>query len=323
MKATLIYNPHAGFGSWHETMHKVAKVWQGYGWDVVLRPTDHAGHATELARAAADRGQGLVIAAGGDGTLNEVANGLVHSETAMALLPVGTGNSFARELGLLPPNLLEPHNILESSHLLAQGYRVQADVGRLDNGRYWLLWVGTGADGYVIEQVEPRSKLFKRLGRGGYAAKALFFLPGFAGVRASVTVDGESLSDDYLLINISNCRLFGGGEFLLNAHGVMDDGLFEVWLFKGREWPTLQLMRYILDVSLENHLNNPNVEMRRGRSITIHTQPVTGFHADGEPIGRTPFSTTVEPRALRLLIPHTADASLFAAREERMVNREL
>lgn len=292
-------------------MRKVAEVWKAAGWQTTLRPTEYAGHATILAREAAEAGHELVIAAGGDGTLNEVANGLVHTQTAVATLPVGTGNSFARELGLPSPTLLEPGNIFDASRLLIRGDIYQMDVGRLDNGRYWLLWVGTGVDGYVVEQIEPRSKLFKRLGRGGYAAKALLFLPGFTGIEGVVTIDDQPLAADFLVINISNCRLFGGGEFVLNAHGVLDDGLFEVWLFRGSDWPTLRLMRYILEMSLENHQEDPKVVMVRGRRISVTAEPSTGFHADGEPLGRTPFSCTIEPRALRILIPPSAPPGLF------------
>ena len=85
-----------------------SRIWQTLGWDVQVKPTEHAGHATELAQAAADAQHGLVFAAGGDGTLNEVANGLVHSETVLAPLPVGTANSFAKELCLPRPNFLRP-----------------------------------------------------------------------------------------------------------------------------------------------------------------------------------------------------------------------
>jgi diacylglycerol kinase (ATP) len=311
MRATLIYNPHAGFGSWQETMSKVAEVWQAADWHVTLRPTEYAGHATLLAQQAAEAGHHLVIAAGGDGTLNEVANGLVHTPTAVALLPVGTGNSFARELGLTSPNLLEPHKLFEAAQQLLLGKGYQMDVGQLDSGRYWLLWVGTGADGYVIEQIEPRSKLFKRLGRGGYAAKGLLFLPGFTGMQGTITIDEKSYTGDFLLINISNCRLFGGGEFVLNAEGVLDDGQFEVWIFRGSEWPTLRLMRYILEMSLENHADDPKVERVFGRSIRITAEPPIGFHADGEPLGRTPLATVIHPRALRLVVPPSAPADLF------------
>lgn len=309
---TLIYNPHAGFGSWPETMQRIANLWNENGWDITLQPTQRPKHATELAQQAAALGHQLVLSAGGDGTLNETANGLAYTNTALGMLPVGTGNSFAREIGLPTPNILDPNKLLEAADLLLKGRIQRMDLGSTQKGRYWLLWTGAGADGHVIEHIEPRNKLFKRIGRAGYAAKALFFLPTFQGIKARVTIDDRpSITDDFLLITISNCRLFGGGEFKLNPNGVLDDGLFEVFLFRGGDWPTLELMRYILEVGLENHVNNRNVDMIRGRKIIITALPPTAYHVDAEPSGQTPLTCHMHRQALRLLVPPTAPEGLF------------
>jgi diacylglycerol kinase (ATP) len=98
-RIALIYNPNAGKLQSRAVAADVAAFWRKSGWEVSLQPTAHAGHAVGLARAAADDGYGLVLVMGGDGTISDVANGLVHSETALAMLPTGTANSFAKELG--------------------------------------------------------------------------------------------------------------------------------------------------------------------------------------------------------------------------------
>jgi diacylglycerol kinase (ATP) len=322
--ATLIYNPHAGRVTLHEQMRKVANFWLGRGWQVDLQPTRAAGHATQLARHAAAHGHEMVLAAGGDGTLNEVANGLVGSNTVMAPLPVGTANSFAKELGLPRPPLLDlldlrDDRLLVTAEKLAHGRVQRMDVGQTtgNNGRYWLLWVGAGFDGYVVQQIEPRSKNFKRLGVAGYAAKGLFFLPGFKSIRALITIDEElTLQDDYLLINISNCRLFGGGEFMLNAQGVLDDGWMEVWLFREKGWQWSDMLHYLLEVSFANHAANPNIEMIPAQRITVQTDRPMPYHLDAEPAGQTPFSVVVQPQALRLLVPPSAPPDLFSLPSE-------
>lgn len=312
--ATLIYNPHAGRVTVHDQMRRVANFWLGRGWQVDLQPTRYPNHATVLAREAAAQGHEMVLAAGGDGTLNEVANGLVHTETIMAPLPVGTANSFARELGLPRPALLDltDDRLLVTSEKLAHGRVQRMDVGQMNHGRYWLLWVGAGVDGYVVQQIEPRSKIFKRLGVAGYAAKGLLFLPGFKSMRAVVTVDDLTLQDDFLLINISNCRLFGGGEFTLNAHGVLDDGLLEIWLFREKGWQWSDMLHYLLEMTFENHASNPNIEMIRGQTVTVKTERAMPYHIDAEPAGDTPFTLSVQPQALRLLVPPSAPSDLFA-----------
>jgi YegS/Rv2252/BmrU family lipid kinase len=314
-RAKLIYNPIAGFWDWGSVVQRVAKFWEQQGWDIVVEATTQPEHATELARAAANDGCGLVLAAGGDGTLNEVINGLVHSETVLATLPVGTSNSFARELGLPRPNLLNPQWLLDVSASLVRGRVQRVDIGENHSGRHWMLWASTGFDGYVVSHIEPRPRWFKRLGPAGYFAKALSIVPRFTGIHAVVSVDGRTFDGDFLLVNVSNCRTFAGGEVRLNSDGVLDDGAFEIWLFRGRHWP--ELLGYAVDVTLENHFRNPQVENIRGRHVTVESDPSMDYHLDGEPVGLTPFACELEPLALRLLVPEAAPLDLFSVPGEQ------
>jgi len=308
----LIYNPHAGYGSWQPWVTKLTRLWRRWGWTVTVKATAYPGHATELARAAVLANTGLVIAAGGDGTLHEVANGLVNSETVLAVLPLGTANSFVRELGGSSPNLLRPQSLFQMTEALMHGRIQTVDMGLCSNGRYWLLWASTGADGYLVNRIEPRSKLFKRFGPLGYAAKALRHLPECTGQVASVTIDGETIEDEFLLINMSNCRFYAGGELRLNAQAVLDDGLFEAWLLRGRHWP--DLLKFTLEVGLKNHHDDPNVIFRRCRRVTVNTCKPIPFHLDAEPSGTTPFWCEIQPACLRILAPATAPTDLFHRR---------
>lgn len=313
-RATLIYNPVAGFWDWGAVIAKVAHFWSRRGWTVEVAPTRYTGHATELARAAAAAGEPMVLTAGGDGTLNEVANGLVHTATILAPLPVGTANSFAKELGLPRPNILHPDYLLEVSQALTRG-RVQAmDVGCVEDAagnpqRHWLLWASTGIDGFVVKQIEPRPRWFKYLGPTGYLTRALFFLPSFEGMHATVTVDDQVRKGEYLLINASNCRMWLGGELQLNRRAVLDDGLCEVWLFRGKHWP--RLLSYGLEITRKEHIRNPDVTVLRGQRIHIQTTTPMPYHLDGEPAADTPLRLRVQPRALRLLVPDSTPDGLF------------
>jgi YegS/Rv2252/BmrU family lipid kinase len=313
-RATLIYNPVAGFWDWSAVVHKVAKFWAAQGWAIELTPTEYVGHATELARCAAAAGDPLVFGAGGDGTLNEIANGLVGSDTILAPLPVGTANSFAKELGLPRPNVLYPDYLLEVSQALARGRVQTIDVGQVINpdgtpGRYWLLWASTGIDGFVVQQIEPRPRWFKYLGPAGYVARALTFLPQFQGVHGTVTVDGETVEDEFLMINVSNCRMWLGGELRLNRRAVLDDGVYEIWLFRGRHWP--KALTYGLEITREEHITNPEVTVMIGTEVSISTTPSMHYHLDGEPTSSTPLTTVLRPAALRMLAPDTTPAGLF------------
>ncbi len=303
---TLIYNPNAGLGNSKAIIAEVAAFWRRFDWDVTMQPTQYAGHARKLARAAAESGCGIVLAAGGDGTVSDVVNGIAHSETVLAVLPVGTANSFAKELGMLRPNALDPDRLLSASAALMRGNVQRMDVMRCDDGRYWLLWAGVGVDGNVVNYTEPRPPIFKRMGLPGYVVQAAPHVLGFEGVNGRVTVDEQTFEGDFVLINASNCRLFIGSLLHLNPQGVLDDGEIEVWLFEGRG--LLTLAQHMLNISLEQHHGAPGVRYLRGRSFAVETTRPAPYQLDGEPAGSTPFACQMEQHAVRILTPNTATA---------------
>jgi YegS/Rv2252/BmrU family lipid kinase len=281
---------------------------------VEVRPTEAAGHATALAREAAAAGREMVLAAGGDGTLGEVTNGLAGSQTIMAPLPTGTANSFAKELLMPRPGLLQKHRLLDAVDALAAGKVQGMDLGYTpgvggEDGRYWLLWAGVGADGYLVEQLEPRPKWSKLAGPLGYMVQGLFVLPQVPSFQATVTVDEQQFAGEYLLILVSNARRYVGGMVELSPDARLDDGLFEVWLFKAGG--TARMAQYVVQAKWGGLAENEQVVRLHGRSITIHTEPPMPCQTDGEKSGRTPLPVVVKPRALRVLVPSTAPADLF------------
>ncbi len=306
----MIYNPLAGQINLARPIQQIADLWQRDGWVVTIQPTQAAGHATQLAQTAAQNGHRLVLAAGGDGTLGEVANGLVGTETVLAPLPMGTGNSFARELCLPCPTLQQPLRILEAAQTLKAGKVQQMDMGRLPNGRHWLLWAGVGADSYVVEQIEPRPLWSKQLGRLGYAIQSLSVAPGFRPMQASVEIDGRLFEDEFILVIISNCRLYAGGQVILSPQARLDDGMWEVWLFRGKT--VADVFHHLIQAMRGKHLYDRKTTMINGRFVTIHTTPTMPCQTDGDPTGRTPFTSELRPRALHLLVPPTAPPDLFS-----------
>lgn len=296
-------------------MELVADFWRTRGWDVVIRPTQAVGHATILARAAAAAGHGLVLAAGGDGTLGEVTNGLVGAPTIMAPLPLGTANSFARELNMPLPGLFNSHRLLQAIDVLANGRVQEMDLGHTavhngaQNGRYWLLWAGVGADGYLVDELEPRPKWTKRVGPISYVFQGVPVMLRLPAMTAVVEVDGQIFAGDYLLVLISNSRRYAGGMVELSSQAYLDDGLFEVWLFQGRG--VLRIAQYLALAKLGDLAGRPDVIRLTAGKIDIKTDPPFPFQTDGEPAGRTPFTVSIRPRALRLLVPSTAPTDLF------------
>ena len=311
-QATLIYNPLAGPANLAAPMALVADLWEAQGWHVTIQPTQAPGHATELAQQAAAQGSQIVFAAGGDGTLGEVANGLAGTESAMAVLPVGTANSFARELNMPLPLFRGKHQLLKAADLLLNGRIQQMDLGYTTNsegnGRYWLLWSGAGADGYLVEHIEPRPKWSKKLGRLGYMLQGIALSHRFPAVAGRIEIDGRIYEEHYLLALISNCRLYAGGGLTLSPQAKLDDGLFEVWLFEGKHIAKLYQYGTLLKVGWREFAG---MEMVYGRSIKIDMEPAMPCQTDGELGGYTPLTCTLQPGALRLLVPASAPADLF------------
>jgi YegS/Rv2252/BmrU family lipid kinase len=295
-------------------MALVADFWRTQSWQVDIKPTEAAGHATILAKEASEAGHQMVIAAGGDGTLGEVTNGLAGSPTIMAPLPAGTSNSFAKELLMPRPGLLNKHRLLQAVDTLAAG-RVQGlDLGYTPDavagdGRYWLLWAGVGADGYLVDHMEPRPKWSKRIGPAGYMLQGMFILPKAPPFQATVTIDENTYSGEYFLILISNARRYVGGIVDLSPDAQLDDGLFEVWLLEAGGVPLLA--QYMVQAKWGDLAENMHVTKVNGRSITIQSEPVMPCQTDGDKSGNTPLSVHIKPCALQLLVPSTAPADMF------------
>ena len=330
--ATIIYNPLAGPANLAPIMDQIASRWNDKGWDVTVKPTVAAGHATTLAAKAAARGCHLVLAAGGDGTLGEVVNGLAGSETIMGILPAGTANSFARELGMSMPGLLEmqasavlpssfpgapkENKLIAVSDALMTGRVQQMDLGwkaepdgREGEGRYWMLWASVGADGYLMHELEPRPKWSKKIGRASYVLRGIPILTRFSHVRANVEVDGHSFEDDYVLVLVSNSRRYAGGLITLTQEACLDDGQFEIWLFGGHGFPSIS--RHALRALRGQHLKQSDTFLVHGRHVVIRTDPPAPLQMDGDPVGQTPLECEIKPGALRLLVPNSAPSDLF------------
>ncbi|MEN9937391.1 MAG: hypothetical protein RLZZ387_3970, partial [Chloroflexota bacterium] len=189
-RALIVFNPMAGQAeSFQQDLQAAAEIWRESGWQVDLRPTEGPGDGTRIAREAAEEGYDVVVAAGGDGTINEVVNGLAGTRAALAPLPVGTMNVWARELGLP----LQPRATAEA---LLQARVRSIDLGRAGS-RYFLLMAGVGFDAAVVGEVRSPEK--RRLGILAYVLRAVTVALRFRGARARVVVDGRRIGGRVLL----------------------------------------------------------------------------------------------------------------------------
>ncbi len=305
MKALLIHNPSAGMRTDYRALEAARAVIRQAGWQVDVQETEAGGDATKLAREAAESDLNAVFAVGGDGTLNEVLNGVLGSRTALGVLPYGTANVWAKEMGL-PLN-----DMAAAARLQIEAPVVCIDVGQaqseLFGPRAFLLWCGVGFDAFVTAEIEPQRALKRRLGA------LMFWLFGiraafkFRGRRTQISVDGKRGNTRILLALASNAQLYGGLVRISPAAQV-DDGLLDLAIFRGAGvWRTAW---HLMRVFLGWHMHAPDVEHRRGREFTIRG-PKLPVHVDAEPLGTTPVQISICPRAVRVLIPPTANRTLF------------
>lgn len=301
--ALLILNPRAGFRAHSRAAARVVQAAADLGWHLHVVETLAAGDATRLAADAARDRQPIVLAGGGDGTLNEVVQALVGTATAVGAVPLGSINVWARELGLS----LDP---AEATRQLLQGQVRRLDLGRV-NGRYFLLMAGLGFDAVAVHAVEGTVQK-RRFGPLAFLAAGAFEALRTRGKRLRLRADGRAFVANAALVTIGNTRLWAGAVKITHR-ATAADGLLDVCIFPGRSLFTK--LRHLLLVVIGRHDADPEVTYLQVRELLVASRPPIPIQADGEPIGTTPARIEVVPGAVRVLVgpgtaPTLADAPI-------------
>ncbi|MBU6429197.1 MAG: diacylglycerol kinase family lipid kinase, partial [Cyanobacteria bacterium REEB65] len=230
-KACLITNPAAGPLSAKPDWRMVLDPLRRDGWWIAHQTTTGAGSAEHLAREAIRDGCQLIVVAGGDGTLNEALQPVVGTDVALGLIPVGTANILARELGI-------PLDPAAAARVLLDGHPRPIDVGRVQQpgkpSRYFCEMVGLGFDAAAIGAVMPEMKV--ALGKGAYVFSAVTASFTHRPSRMRIVVDGKRLRRLAYMFSISNTGLFGADFLKIAPEATVDDGLFHGAIFRGQSF---------------------------------------------------------------------------------------
>lgn len=317
----VVYNPTAGGFPSGMLAEKVAEILGEQGWRTRISASQSGQHLVELASQAAQEGLDALFVMGGDGSMNLATKGLIGTDTALGVLPAGTSNVMAQELGLTGFRLFRGKDVEESAEKLACGNVQRVDVGRC-NGEPFLLWAGVGLDGFLVHRIEPRRSWEKQFSVIAYISQVVWNINFWNGVCMNVHIADQEIEGEYLLAVASNIRLYMGGLAELSPNACMDDGKMDLWLFKGDN-PVDSYQR-VLDLASHRHLTSDHFQCIQFDKLSLSADIDLYVQLDAEPFDASEqINIQVDAQALNLLVPIEADKKLFLYEPQKSFTNSL
>src|SRR5437867_5337359 len=256
--------------------------------DCVVCATTRTGEAELMARHGVKEGFEKIVAAGGDGTINEVVNGLAGTTATLGLLPIGTMNVFATELGL-------PVHDLEFCWSIIKGDSTRSVDLPKANQKFFVQLAGVGLDAQVVK--ETSSQLKRNFGPLSYLISAAQIA---ARQPPKLFIQSEDASiDEGSFVLVGNGRLYGG-RFPFFKHAVIDDGLLDVIVFKRLGY--LEIIKYLQDVIFSSDIRVPEIEYFQPSRLRVESDQSVPVEVDGELVGNCPVEFSLHERSHRLLV---------------------
>ena len=309
-KCLVVVNPKASIGKCEKDWPEIQQLLTAKDIDFDFVKTEHQGHAIQLVRdLITEKGYKKIISVGGDGTNNEVINGIFTqkrfptTEITMGVIPIGTGNDWCRTFGF-------PAEYSKNVEILKKGHTFLHDIGKVtyfNDGnstcRYFLNAAGTGLD----EMVCNKTNRLKSQGKGGtirYLLSTVYSILSFKCLHVQIEVDGTMVFDDKIMsLSIGNCR-FNGGGMMMMPKAVPDDGLFDITAIKKIGLIKFAAnMKNIYDGSFADKLKE--VSLFQGRHIRVSSIPSHKLllETEGETLTNSPFDFEMLPKAINMIIP--------------------
>ncbi len=304
----VIVNPNAGRRKGERDWDKISSLLRQEDIRFKAVFTDSSRHAIKIARSHIEMGYKKLIVVGGDGTMNEVVNGIFRQkryptpEISLGMITVGTGNDWGRMFSI-------PHDYAGAiaTIKMENGFIQDAGVVRYFNGedeekRYFVNIAGIGFDALVVSKTNK----LKESGKGGplaYLKSILTSLVKYKYTRTTIKIDSKEISNNIFNISIGICKYNGGGMMQL-PEAVPDDGLFDITVInKIRKHDVVLNLKRLYNGTINKH---PLVDTYRGKSVYIESNPHIHLETDGESLGHSPFTFDIIPRSIRVLVGRTA-----------------
>jgi YegS/Rv2252/BmrU family lipid kinase len=298
----IIINPESDKGRtgkrWKHIKEALRSIFNEYRYEFTEKPS----HATEISRSAIMEGAELIVGIGGDGTMNEIANGffendrILNPDTALGVVPSGTGSDLSRSLRI-PQNLKNALKLITEvpSHSIDAGKVTYHDHGGMMRERMFLNISDFGIGGEVVRHMNMKKMERKK---SSYMRSSLTTFLHYKNKKLRIKVDGQDLpEDEYMIGAIANGQVFGKG-MKAAPDAELDDGLFDVLLVKGMK--LFEFLRTMRRLYSGTHLPHPRIDLLRSRSVEVTSPPGADqevyIEVDGEQVGKVPVNFEVLPQ---------------------------
>ncbi|MCX8146892.1 MAG: diacylglycerol kinase family lipid kinase [Candidatus Woesearchaeota archaeon] len=318
MRILLIANPKSGKGVAKRLIPKIEDFFKKNYYDAESYITKKPYDAMKIAKKAAESGKyDIIVSCGGDGTLNEVINGIMMSrdakkrnkrlkesrkikEVLLGIIPFGTENVLAQVTGI-------PFNWLRAARTILDGKIKNIDLGEViglkgrgkqrSKSRFFVLMVGIGFDAHVASKVKPMLK--KLLGSAAYPLSAFKEIIKYKHPNINILIDGKKKEKGSFVV-AGNTNIYGGYAYV-TPRAKIDDGLLDVCIFKGRD--IASFLRYGLGVLTKSHTSFKDISYIRAKKILVKSTPNVLCHVDCEIFGKTPLEIKVHKSAMEIIVP--------------------
>lgn len=293
-RARIIYNPTSGRELFKKELPVVLQRFEQAGYETSVHATTGIGDATIAASQAVDRGFDVIVAAGGDGTINEVINGMAEKDKRpkLGIIPVGTTNDFARALHI-------PRQIDKAVDVILANRSVALDIGRV-NDHYFMNIAGGGK--LTELSYEAPSKLKTMIGQLAYYLKGIEMLPSLRPINVRIEYDGTLFEDEIMLFLVANTNSIGGFEKLA-PDAEMNDGVFDLLILKKTN--LAEFVRIATQALKGNHLEDDRILYTRAKRIKVSTDEKMQLNVDGEFGGLLPGEFVNLHQHIEYFVPET------------------
>ncbi|GGH73726.1 diacylglycerol kinase [Compostibacillus humi] len=291
-RARIIYNPTSGREAFKKELPNVLQKLEDAGYEASAHATKGEGDATEAAKIAVERKYDLLVAAGGDGTINEVIHGLAEKEyrPKLAIIPTGTTNDFARALQI-------PRDISKAVDIITEGDSMSLDIGKV-NEHYFINIAGGGKLTELTYDVPIKLKTM--IGQLAYYVKGIEMLPSLKPARVKIEYDGNIIDEDIMIFLVSNSNSVGGFEKLA-PNAKLDDGYFDLLIL--RKTNLAEFIRIVTLALRGAHLEDDKVIHVQAKHIKVTPVEQMQLNIDGEYGGQLPGEFINLKQHIEFIVP--------------------